>query len=160
MRDGLQEYHKKENNHKDDLDIIVNNAPLKKQERYKSAIDGYRKFLGKKIISWFDPPKNNWIYNDLDIRVNPELGLMYDGKRYVIKLYFKDENPTKNRFPVVWSMMNYALRNKKTEDCIMAVLDVAKGKLFESPEKETILQPLLLGEAASFLLIWKELEKS
>ena len=33
----------------------------------------------------------HWQYEDLTVSVNPELGLEINGRRQLIKLYFKDE---------------------------------------------------------------------
>jgi hypothetical protein len=68
----------------------------KKQARYPEAVKSYKRFLGKKEIHWFNPPRAMWKYGGLTVRVNPELGLQIKGKKYAIKLYFKGEKPTKD----------------------------------------------------------------
>lgn len=72
-----------------------------------------------------------------------------------MKLYFKDEAPTKNRLETVSEMMEIVLSAKTPQDTKMAVLDVSKGKLYTQTVTIPQLAVLLEGEAAAFLRIWE-----
>lgn len=78
----------------------------KKLNVYPVLIDGYRKWWGKKVLVWFDPPNGIYHQHGIDISVNPELGLEIAGKPYLIKLYFKKERLTKNRIDVIHFLMD------------------------------------------------------
>ena len=62
--------------------------------------------------------------------VNPELGLTIDGKRIVIKLYFKADEITKARIELVPVLMEVVLRANCQEGDLVALLDVRKAKLY------------------------------
>ena len=86
---------------------------------------------------------------------NPELGLRIEGDRHLVKLYFKDEAPTKNRLEIVSEMMEIVLSAKAPQGTKMAVLDVSKGKLYTQTVTIPQLVVLLEGEAAAFLRSWE-----
>ena len=137
------------------LDSILNGIDARKKRRYEGALVGYKKFLRKNgNTSYFDPPSERWVDSGLSVRVNPELGLLIDGERYVVKLYFKDEEPTPYRLDAVLELMRVALRKGRFEDVKVAVLDVAKGKLIVATKENPEFSLLLTGEAASFVKMW------
>jgi hypothetical protein len=155
LREGIQIFHKNGLAKRNELDNAVGmvNDP-KKMRRYIQALTGYKRFLGRKEITWFDPPSEEWLHEDLIVRLNPELGLNIEGKRFVIKLYFKNESPTKHRLDVVLAMLSMVLGPKAQAGTTMAVLDVSKGKLITPTRTVPDLMVLVRGEAASFLQIW------
>ena len=116
----------------------------------------YKKFLGRKRITWFDPPSDLWTFSGLGVRVNPELGLCINGQNYIIKLYFKDEAPTKNRLQTVLQMMHSTLSSQVTNGAAMAVLDVANGKLTSNTAQPNIAI-LIQGEASAFVQMWNSI---
>jgi hypothetical protein len=93
--------------------------------------------------------------DELAVKINPELGLKIDATPHLIKLYFKDEAPTKHRVEIVLEMMKTVLGGRVPQNTRMAVLDVAKGKLFTQTVAIPQLTVLLEGEAAAFLRMWK-----
>jgi len=129
----------------------------KKTGRYSAAVRGYKKFLGRRNIKWFTPLADTWSYDDLSVKVNPELALRIDGERYLVKLYFKDEAPTKNRLEIVSEMMKIVLSGKSPQGTKMAVLDVSKGKLHTQSVTIPQITVLLEGEAAAFLRMWESI---
>lgn len=155
LRDKIQETHS-EAKDKDDLDkVIVDITDNSKLRNYKEAILAYKKFLGKKKIKWFNPPFKQWKNSELMIRLNPELGLIINNEKYVVKLYFKAEPITKNRIEIILSLLKSELKNKK-ENFKFALLDIRTIKLHTDEKIDiNVLQPLLIGEAISFETIWK-----
>jgi hypothetical protein len=156
LREGIQRFHRAGAGDKTQLDDIVNSLQNpRKSSRYFAAVSGYKKFLGRRNIRWFTPPTGDWSYGDLSVKVNPELGLRIEGDRHLVKLYFKDEAPTKNRLEIVSEMMKLALSAKTPQGTKMAVLDVSKAKLYTQTVTIPQLAVLLEGEAAAFLRMWE-----
>lgn len=46
---------------------------------YAQGVAGYRRFLGRKSVSWFEPQAGAWVAHGLRVWLNPELGLLIDG---------------------------------------------------------------------------------
>jgi hypothetical protein len=135
---------------------ILEGVDLRKKRRYEGALTGHKKFL-KRIgdAAYFVPPCERWTHSGLTVKVNPELGLLIDGKRHVIKLYFKDEEPTPHRLNAALALMKDSLKKGRFEDVTVAVLDVAKGKLITATKEDSTEYSILLaGEAAAFMTMW------
>lgn len=97
LRMGIVEFHEK-SKEKSWLDgITAGLTDIKKIKNYPNVIAQYKSFLGRKAITWFKPPFIHWKHGGLDVRVNPELGLVINGKRHIVKLYFKNAPLTKNK---------------------------------------------------------------
>ncbi|WP_426484280.1 hypothetical protein [Flavobacterium sp. 2] len=155
FREEIIEIHKN-NNDKKLLDNLLHKlTDLKKKVNYPISIDGYKKFWGKKKIEWFDPPFYHWLTGDLDIKINPELGLSFDNKFYVIKLFLKADKISKDKLSQILSLMESQLRKETGDEVIFAVLDVKNSKLYENTKGDYTYLPLLEGEAKSFESIWK-----
>jgi hypothetical protein len=151
LRERVQEFHEKGRS----LDqVLVGLKDPKKVKRYPSSVKAYGKFVSKQEgLFWFKPPSAVWSYGGLNVRVNPELGLNIGGKKYVIKLYFKDEKPTKQRLKVVFEMMRISLHLDGS--AISAVIDVSNGKLMVPTPLAEDLLPLLEAQALAFMHLWK-----
>ncbi len=133
---------------------ITGLADPKKMTRYPVALAAYKKFLQKQgPVATFKAPSAKWIYQGLTVRVNPELGLIIDGRRYATKLYFKDEKPTKHRLNVVFELMRLALKLDVTTTA--AVIDVSAGRLITPKPLDQDLTPLLEAQALAFMHLWK-----
>lgn len=91
----------------------------------------------------------------MDVRINPELGLEYDGKFILAKLYLKSDKLSKDKISQILTLMESQLRKEVDEEVRMAVLDVKNAKLFVKEDEDISLLPLLDGEARSFEAIWK-----
>lgn len=141
-----------------DLDSILSVVDGKKIRRYSYALAGYKKFL-RKIGNplYFEPPSERWVNSGLTVRVNPELGLCIAGERHVIKLYFKDEEPTPHRLDAVLELMKIAVKKGRFADVKVAVLDMSKGRLITATRDNPEFRVLLSGEAASFMTMWAAL---
>lgn len=113
-----------------ELDLIVSSlSDIKKAANYSDLIEGYKKWWGKKSIGWFDPPRGVYTSSGVDIAVNPELGLIIDGQRVVVKLYNKADPITKYQIDMVPLLMELVLRDSCEPTDLVALLDVRKGKL-------------------------------
>jgi hypothetical protein len=155
LREGIITNHKSNGDKKDLQKIIAELKDPKKISKYCDAIGGYEKFWGKKKITWFTPPNKRWAIGDLRVRINPELGLIMNEQKYIVKLYLKEDKVQKSRIDQILTLMEKELRNIATKDALMAVLDVKSGKMFIKENDDISLLPLLEGEAISFETIWK-----
>ncbi len=125
----------------------------KKQTAYPEAVNGYKKFLGRKKPTWFHPPKDVWTQGNLSVSLNPELGLDFEGTRHAIKLYFKMGQLSKKRADIITHLMHLVLK-ADTKDASFGVLDVRRSKLFAPPTASENLTALVQGEAVSFATIY------
>ncbi|KAA3607139.1 MAG: hypothetical protein DWQ01_15660 [Planctomycetota bacterium] len=130
----------------------------KKKGHYADAIKGYKKWWGKKPLSWFAPPREAYSEGDVSIRVNPELGLRVDGKPHVIKLYFKADKLSKPRVDVITHLMDKALRASAPAGTTMCVLDVRNGKLIAPTVPIPDLDAVLRGEIAYLAAVWESVK--
>ena len=129
----------------------VNNRS--KQENYPLIARGYKKFLGRKNARWFSPPHQSWVHGNLQVSLNPELGLEINGECYVIKLYFKGDKPRKAETKAILALMEMQLQTP-TRPKRMAILDVRRAKLLAEPAFNPSLVFLMQGEAVSFASIY------
>lgn len=154
MRDGIVEMHR-DNAPKSALDGLVRGTRDKnKQKLYPVLAEGYRKFLGRKAISWFEPPRCNWSFGGLVVRVNPELGLSFDGQDHIIKLYFKEDKLLKRGIEHVNYLILSAL-GSNAEGSSAGILDVRNGKLIDAGQLNPSLAPMLEAQALSFCHMYK-----
>jgi len=130
------------------LDAFLGIAYAKKRVQYAAVIAGYQKYLGKKVVTWFDPPSDVWTARGITVSVNPELGLQIGGVPYVIKLYFKGDKLAKNRMEIINHLMASTLGDPK-KPRTFGVLDMRNAKL-HTAATDPGLAALLQGEAASF----------
>lgn len=145
FREGVQEMHQN-NQAKGQLARIIGDLPESKVRNYKLMIEMYTRFLGRKNVSWFNPPRGTWENEDIEIPINPELGLEWNENRYVIKLYLKADPPSKDRIACILALINQALGNRNAKYCL---LDVRSNKLFQFEPLMMNLIPLAEGEAQS-----------
>lgn len=160
LRMGLVDIHRRgEEDVKAALEGLVDEAPEAKKEHYAAAVRGYRRFLGRKSVHWFEPPKVDWVEGELSIRVNPELGLELDGVPTVVKVHFKSRKLGKRRVETILLLMEDALREQCNRGERFAVLDISEGKLFTSERPRWGLRPFLIGEARAMGTMWDELAR-
>lgn len=159
LRHGLIEFHRGGESGKADLDTLLDGQPEVRKTHYKEAISGYKKFLGRKSVHWFEPPRVTWSRGGLDIRVNPELGLVLNGEPHIIKVNFRTRGLNKRQIECVLLLLEDALRPIVGKKEHFSVLDVCSGKLFTSDQPRRYLAPYLLGEATSFCTMWQELDR-
>jgi hypothetical protein len=153
IRDAIAELHRN-GQPKSALDkVLLGLTDRKKITAYPPIVRGYKKFLGNKELVWFSPPRDDWSHGDLNVSVNPELGLVIKGTHHVIKLYFKADTLTKLRIEVATQLMNLVL-GKSEKPIVFGVLDVRNAKLFQSSGVNPGLVALLQGEALSFAQIF------
>ena len=157
LRDGIVAHHAM-GKPKAALDALAQGVTdRKKVVAYPIIIQGYKKFLGRKVVTWFAPPKKTtWEHGDLVVRVNPELGLQLNGRPHLIKMYLKKNQLRRLEVPSIMHLLQLVL-SSKSESRTLGLLDVRRGHLITADGFDPALTPLLQGEAASFATIYRSL---
>ncbi|MCZ7664805.1 MAG: hypothetical protein M5U22_18630 [Thermoleophilia bacterium] len=126
----------------------------KKLGNYPDVVTGYRKWWGSKALVWFDSPAGIFGARGIEVVVNPELGLIVNGQRHLIKLYFKANALAKNRVDIVTHLMEFTLRSSCPRGEIMSVLDIRRAKLISPTVPIARLGPALDAELAYIAALW------
>lgn len=129
----------------------------KRRKVYPTIIKGHKRFLGRKSVTWFQPPVGLCKIGNMDISVNPELGLLIDDVPHVIKLYFKEGRLVSNRVSAIVHLMSRAL-SQAAPGSVFGLLDVRHSKLHVLKSPNPSLHALLEGEAAAFSTMYSALE--
>lgn len=130
----------KNGHHKNYLDASLWRVNERRLPVYLERISKYKKWMGRKVFTWVDPPKAVYTRFGLDVSVSPELGLMVDGRLFFVKLYFNEDPIDSNSSRMICALMrkvhgvNYPCAN-------FAVMDVKKGvlKTFSSEMDEDFI---------------------
>lgn len=139
------------------IDQAVENATQKRRGHYQEVANGFKKWMGRKKIEWFQPPKREYGSNKIVVNVNPEIGAEINGVPHLIKMYFKSDNLPKNHALVSTHLMESCLKSDCPDGTIITVLDVRRGKLIESKPSSGTIDVALRGELAYIASIWDEL---
>lgn len=150
IRDAIVEFHKSGASVGD----VARAASENKQENYEAIWQGHRRWVGRKRLSWFEPPATVWTSGTLTVSVNPELGLVVNDVPHLVKLYFKADTLTKNRIDLITHLMNIRLARSAPAHCVMGVLDVRNYKLIAPTVPVPGLTAQLEAEAAYWNVLW------
>lgn len=143
---------------KEDLWELVENVREEMRENYNQMISGYLKFWKPTRMQWLNPVKKMIHIGGVKMILNPEIGVKWQGKDYMIKLYLKaNENLDKRHADIILAMMESELRDKVGKNVEFAMLDVKRGKLFTYVNDDPRLLILLKSEGREFAEMWKEL---
>lgn len=136
------------------LRTVLAGATDRMRPHWEACVDGYSRWVGhKKLVLLPNPKPVKWTSGDLNVRVNPELGMSVNGEPHLIKLYLKADKISKVRIYSVLHLLQQTFPTRGT----IGILDVRRGKLFTPPVPASI-GPLLHGEAAAFVEIWRQLD--
>lgn len=159
LREAIQKFHITGSK---DISII-DNALLSIKDRkkincYPVAAKGYKRFLGRKTVGWFVPNRDTWRFKELQVRVNPDLGLVIDGTRYLVKLHFKAGPIDAHKLKLVFALMRTCLSPEESQNTKMAVIEVAKGKMYIEGKFDPTISVVLEAQAISFIHLWNAVE--
>ncbi len=158
LRETIARFHRSGQTDKSRLDAVMEGITHEpKLQAYPIALKGYKKFLGRKQFQAQPDVRGTWDHGNLHVTVNPELALLIDGTRHVIKLYFRKEPLSKKHAEIILLMMQHSLATRIQPGTVLSLLDVQRAKLFTATTADQTLEPLLLGEAASFETMWNGL---
>ena len=149
FREAVDELHKN-NRKKGDIKSMIGSLPPNKVDNYELMVKGYQTFLGSKNITWFPPPRKVWKHKNIEVPINPELGLEWDGQKYIIKMYLKADKPSKDRVASILALIKNSLNSKDSQ---IGLLDVRNSKLYLYEKSMDLLLPLIQGEAESLEFI-------
>jgi hypothetical protein len=154
LRDAFVKIHT-EGSDRASLDGIVPKlTDVKKISSYPELVEGYKKWWGKKKIGWFVPPRGTYGHSGINISVNPELGLVIDGARVVVKLYMKADPISQYRVDLIPLLLELVLRDKCQAGDAVALFDVRKGKLHYLTVNPSASKPILDAELAYVAALW------
>lgn len=156
FREGVVRIHSS-NGDKAELKALLAQTDSKKLNHYPDLVTGYRKWWGKKTLTWFDPPGEVWSRHGVDVRVNPELGLLVGETPHVIKLYLKDDKLSKPRVSVISHLMTTALASKVDNGTVLSVLDVRNSRLHQAGRSSPLLNATLEAELAYVAALWRQI---
>ena len=156
IRDAIVAHHKLDKPFSTIESLAANVNNKSKRDNYPAIAAGYKSFRGKKQITWFTPPHDQWTASGVGVSLNPELGLEIKGTQNVVKLYFKADEPRKLEVRAILSLMDDVLQNT-SGTFTMGVLDVRRGKLFTDKPTDPALMALMQGEAAAIATMWSML---
>ena len=115
---------------------------------FPKVVVGYSKFLRQqRRLTWFEPPFRDHALAGVSVRVNPEIGLLIDGRPHAIKLYFRGEPLSPRRAVLVNEVIGNALAST-WPGTVFGVLDVRRARLFAREPKAGVGR-LIHAEAAS-----------
>lgn len=154
LREHLAELHRSGGKKAEVSDVMVMLTDPKKIKNYPALVDGYKKWWGRKELSWFTPPRDLYSTAGFDIMVNPELGLAINGERHIIKLFLKNEALTSFKTEVIIDLMEFQLRKKAHPTDKFGVLDVRESKLFSEGPHQPESMPIVNAELAYIASIW------
>ncbi|MBB3840276.1 hypothetical protein FHS57_004296 [Runella defluvii] len=138
------------------LDELCTLVPDSKKANYTRAVEVYKRFLRGKTIEWFKPIHRIWRHGELEVSINPELGLVINGTPHVIKLYFREEKLSKDKTAGIIQLMETTLEGYHPEETVYSVLDVPNNKLLTKNQKHDLM-PLIRAHALAFVQIYHEL---
>lgn len=159
LRDEIKRLH--ENNLPiENLKDLLTRINEKKAKNFSGAINTYIHFVKKNEVSYFPVGKSYWkLTDDLFVGSSPELGLIVNGKKLYVKIFYKkksaDTKLTKRNIQSTLTLMQLADRDFEMEpDSNFAILNLQNGKLIEaSPlQSESILELEL--DAETFVNTW------
>lgn len=140
----------------EDLIQFSKTVHIKKRAHYDNIASTYGKWVGNKNVRWVNPPRGLYAGNKIDIRVNPELGLVINNLPHIIKLYFKADELKKNRAVHIYQMMEETLRDTSPASAQMAILDINRSKLFTFSGPDPLVSATIKAELAYIESIWDE----
>jgi len=156
FRDGLVGIHKAGGSRNELAGILQGVSEKNRLSNYPAAITGYKKWWGKKELKWFQPPNELFSGSGVDVSINPELGLLINGERHLVKLYLKADKLTKARADLITGLMEEAL-GVASKDAKMSVLDVRNAKLFVGASASASFLPMIEAELAYIAKLWPSL---
>lgn len=156
VREGIVEMHR-ESRPVEALLRVCHNLPPNKQQNYPVVVNAYQKFCKQAKPRWFAPCSGTWQYDDLSVRLNPEVGLFIDDTPHIIKLYFKHDKISRDKVGSILQLLEKEFAGEKARGVRFGILDVHRSKLLIRNPGDRDLMPLLYGEANSLQTIWKSL---
>lgn len=157
FKDEVKKQLKKQGS-KEDLLELLETMREDVLDNYQKMINGYLKFWKPTRMKWIKPVNKLANIGGVKMYVNPEIGIEWQNKKYMIKLYLKaNESLDKRHADIILALMENQLREKVDEDVLFAILDVRKGRLYPYVNDDPRLMIFLKSEGREFAEMWREL---
>lgn len=153
LRESIIENHQRGGSKKEFEVVASASCSPNKFSNYNTAIKGYSKWWGNKSFTWVDPARNIYSNNGIDVIVNPELGLEWNGQLHYVKLYLKSDPLTKPRADLILTLLRESLTNKAPKGTKMTILDVRAARLFTDTSKKVPIA-VVDAELAYIAALW------
>lgn len=160
VRDAVVEAHAKEvapaDLHPELNRWLLSRSDERQWRIFAKVIAGYCKFVaGQGKVRWFEPPSRDVPLGPFPfcVRVDPELGLLIDGRPHVVKVHWRGDPLTKERIALVTTMLSSALA-ATWPGTVMAVMDIRRSRIF-TPRQNADVGLLVKSEAAALAEIGK-----
>ena len=134
-------------------------VPHEKKVRHFNAIakGAVKWFKAQGEWEWVQPERTIWEVDELQVTVNPEIGMVLNGTPHLVKLYLSKDKLQQRRVQIVTHLMSKTMRDDVEPGTQFAILDVREARLFANPEVPRDLEALLHGEAAFINAIWNRI---
>lgn len=129
----------------------------RKVENYAACAAAYLKWLGRREIQWIGGSKRIWTSGELAVRVNPELIVAINEVPHAIQLWCRKDSLDRSRVAPVLCLL---AETHGEPSVTVGILDVQRGRLLKAGRSSRGLEPLLAGEAASFVAMWHRLRET
>jgi hypothetical protein len=156
LRERIIEVHTKGKSKQAMEKVMVEITDKKKIENYPTLIKGYKKWWGNRDLIWFEPVRGAYKAHDVEVIINPELGLEFEGTRHLIKLYFKADRLSAAKAGLTAHLMELSLRPSCKGGEKMGILDVRNAKLTLFGAKSA-LKPMIDAELAYVANLWSSI---
>lgn len=149
LRDHIQKMHKEDRKieYLEQAPRATNHAPRK--EHFNIMISQYKKWLKKKDITYFQPPRDMYMVSNTNIIANPELGLEINGMPFIVKLFMHKDKLEQVRANFMLAIMDYLWSEQNN-----IVLDVRNKKEFKFHGNKKNYIDAINSEIASLEYIW------
>lgn len=143
----------------EELNNLVNSVPQRKKANYRKAISRFTHFVDKNNVSFFPVNKSSWSYKGLTISASPELGMIVNNRKFLVKIFYNVKKPeekvTKRNIMPSLSLLDIANKAEETNNQV-GLLNLQNGKLLtpNNSKLETSLLELQL-DARTFLDYWE-----
>lgn len=155
IREKIPAVHKSKDKLKE-LDTFCDQLNDKRKVgNYSAIINGYKRWLSGRTVSWVNLPNKRWSRVGLAVSMGPELRLVVDGSTHILKIWFKSEPLSQLRSDIVCHLLEATYRPSNS-DATIGILDIRNATLAQgAADPEFDLS--LLGEAASWVTIYNTL---
>lgn len=159
VREGMVRVHKRGES-LDALADVVSRVHHDKQPHVARVVKAYIQWCEGHVLEFFPARKGYWQAHGVDVRVNPELGLVIDGIPHLIKVNFTKSPVPVAEARIMTHLMHRVLAAQVPANCVMAVLDLATGTLYGSTRPSPALDAVLEEHVAQVRVLWEQLEAS
>lgn len=141
-----------------ELQVVASAASEKRRAHYRRVLGGFALWAEQRQLEFFLAPRGAWAEGDIEVPINPELGLIIDGIRHLVKLNFNQSALSEREVAVVHDLMHTVFGRSVPSGTRMSVLDLATGRLYTSDRPSRLASTRLSRQAAAIARLLAEVE--